>query len=70
MPVTQHELIWKAYLEWALELADEVPQLAFHVYKRYIKIKPECTYDYIEFLLKHDFLEEALSLYVTLLEKD
>jgi pre-mRNA-splicing factor SYF1 len=40
------------------------------VYRRYIKFNVEAIEDYIEFLLKHDQLEEALSLYIAIIDDD
>jgi len=38
-------------------------------YQRYIKLKPEKTLEYLDFLLKNDLLEDALSLYVKLISQ-
>ena len=33
-------------------------------------MKPEKTLDYVDFLLRHDMLEDALKIYVSILEDD
>ena len=69
LPVTQHQLIWDAYIIWASSLED-FTDTACNVYRRYIEFSPEDTEYYIDFLLKNDLLEEALDLYKKLLEDD
>jgi hypothetical protein len=52
-------------LGWATEVAQANPELvliAKVAYQRYIKLKPEKTLEYLDFLLKN-----ALSLYVKLI---
>ena len=70
LPASQHPLIWTHYLDWAESLADELPDMAKHVYKRFIQLKPECTLDYIDFLLRHEMLEEALTKYLDILKDE
>ena len=40
------------------------------MYRRYIKFRVESTEDYIAFLLNHDLLEEALSLYIAIIDDE
>ena len=68
--MTQHDLVWKQYLDWAQTFAEDLPDTADQAFRRYIKLKPEKTLEYLDFLLRHDQLEKALTLYVQLLEKD
>jgi len=70
LPVTQHQLIWSVYLDWATSLAETCPETARAAYKRYIYLKPEKALDYLDFLLAHDLLEEALRLYIELINND
>lgn len=67
LPATQHGVVWSRYLEWAESFAEDYPQTAKQCYQRFLKLKPECTLDYIDFLLRYDFVEEALEVYVKLL---
>ena len=69
LPVTQHQMIWDQCLDWACALEDYT-STAFHFFRRYIKYRPEDTEDYIDYLLKNDLLEEALELYVTILNDE
>jgi len=63
LPVTQHDIIWNPYLEWAREL-DNAPETAKYVWERYLIYKPEGGEDYIDYLLKVDDLERATEIYV------
>jgi len=49
-------------------MAEDYPAVAIHAYKRFIKLKPDKSLDYLDFLLRNDLLKEALSFYVDLLE--
>jgi pre-mRNA-splicing factor SYF1 len=69
LPVTQHQLIWDQCLDWACSL-DEYTATACHFYRRYIEFKPQDSEDYIDYLLKNDLLEEALELYVKILNDE
>lgn len=69
LPVTQHQLVWDQYLEWASSLEDHTETAQF-VYRRYVQFKPEDTEDYIDYLLRNDILEEALDLYIKVLSDD
>ena len=40
LPVTQHQIIWEAYIQWAVSVDGET---ALQVYKRYAKMKPEIS---------------------------
>ena len=70
LPVTQHSIVWLRYLEWAESFAEDHPQTAISCYKRFLKLKPECTLDYIDFLLRYDLLEQALEVYVSLVSEE
>ena len=69
LPVTDHDSIWDAYLQWA-ESLEGLTDTACHIYRRYLKFKPEHTELYIDYLLKHDLLEEALELYLYILDDE
>lgn len=69
LPVTQHQLVWDAYINWASSIED-FTETACHAYRRYISFKPEDTEYYIDYLLKNDLLEEALDLYVKILDDE
>ncbi len=65
-------MIWTQYLTWVIGLTKidrKLAPIANHAFKRYIKLKPEKTLDYLEFLLENDQLEDALSLYVLLVNQ-
>ncbi|CDW87965.1 pre-mrna-splicing factor syf1-like [Stylonychia lemnae] len=69
LPVTQHQLIWDQYIIWASSLEDYT-ETACNIYRRYIDFKPEDTEYYVDYLLKNENLEEALDLYLKILEDD
>ena len=70
LPVTQHHIIWQPYLEWATSFAEQCPWTAQSCYKRYIKLKPDRALDYVDFLLRHDLLEEALRQYIFIINSE
>lgn len=57
LPITQHHRIWPLYLKFARTY--DLPETAMRVYRRYLKIAPEDTEDYIEYLLSIDKMDEA-----------
>jgi len=60
-------MIWQFFLLWAQSLAEDHPHTAKAVYDRFLVLKPEKSLEYLSFLLEHDMLEDALSLYYKLL---
>jgi hypothetical protein len=38
------------------------------VYLRYIQFNPSSTEDYIDFLIRHDLLEDAFDLYIQIID--
>ncbi|TNV83299.1 hypothetical protein FGO68_gene1183 [Halteria grandinella] len=69
LPVTQHGLIWGQAIEWACSLEGQV-ETACHFYRRYLILKPQAREEYITFLLTNDRLEEALELYIEILDDE
>ena len=66
LPSTQHGLIWSESLKWSIGLARQNKRfapIAQNVYRRYLKLKPDKTQEYLEFLLEMDLLEDSLTLY-------
>lgn len=57
LPITQHHRIWPLYLKFVCER--NIPETAVRVYRRYLKLCPENTEDYIEYLKSIDRLDEA-----------
>ena len=63
-------MIWQFYLQWAISLSETHPYTAKAAYERYLELRPEKSLEYLQFLLDHDMLEDALSLYYKLLKSD
>ncbi|CAF4601298.1 unnamed protein product, partial [Rotaria magnacalcarata] len=49
LPVTQHTRIWPLYIKFVTTYP-EIPDTAMRVYKRYLKLQPECVEEYIDYL--------------------
>jgi len=65
LPVTQHEKLWKLYIQWATKIG--VPETAMRVYKRYLKVEPEAAEDFIEYSISVGKLQEAALQLIDLL---
>lgn len=57
LPITQHSRIWPLYLKFIKESHD--PEVAVKIYRRYLKLFPEDSEDYIEYLTASGRLDEA-----------
>ncbi|XP_076360546.1 pre-mRNA-splicing factor SYF1 fand [Tachypleus tridentatus] len=57
LPITQHHRIWPLYLSFVKK--HEIPETAVRVYRRYLKLTPENTEEYIEYLRSQERLDEA-----------
>lgn len=57
LPITQHHRIWPLYLKFVT--SHDIPETAVRVFRRYLKLCPEDTEDYIEYLSEVDRLDEA-----------
>lgn len=69
LPVTQHDRIWKVYLEYLLK-SPGLTETITRAYRRYLKLIPECTEDYIDYLVSVDLLDEACELLVKIINDD
>ncbi|RXG52302.1 Pre-mRNA-splicing factor SYF1 [Armadillidium vulgare] len=57
LPITQHCRLWPLYLKFVM--ANNIPETAVRVWRRYLKLCPEDTEDYINFLISIGRLDEA-----------
>lgn len=57
LPITQHHRIWPLYLEFVRKY--DIPETAVKVYRRYLKLAPDDTEDFIEYLIGVGRLNEA-----------
>lgn len=68
LPVTQHDLIWKLYIEFAESLP--VAESARRILHRYLIFKPDFLENYIDFLERREFVDECAKRYYELIEKE
>lgn len=57
LPITQHHRIWPLYLNFLKKF--NIPETAVRVYRRYLKLFPENTEEYIAYLIQAERLDEA-----------
>ncbi|XP_008547181.2 pre-mRNA-splicing factor syf1 homolog [Microplitis demolitor] len=57
LPITQHHRVWPLYLEFVK--SHDIPETGIRVFRRYLKLAPEDTEDYIEYLISIDRLDES-----------
>lgn len=68
LPVTQHDLIWKLYIEFAENLP--VAESGRRIMNRYLLFKPDFLENYIDFLERKGFVDECASKYYELIQKE
>ncbi|XKL68142.1 hypothetical protein PGB90_003633 [Kerria lacca] len=68
LPITQHNRIWPLYLSFVTECG--VEETAVRVYRRYLKLCPEDTEDYIKYLIEIKRLDEAAVKLAEILNKE
>ncbi|XP_075214335.1 pre-mRNA-splicing factor SYF1 fand isoform X2 [Lycorma delicatula] len=57
LPITQHHRVWPLYLGFLKK--HDISETAVRVFRRYLKLCPEDTEDYIDYLISVDRLDEA-----------
>ncbi|GAB6022007.1 Pre-mRNA-splicing factor SYF1 [Chamberlinius hualienensis] len=57
LPVTQHNRIWPLYLKFVK--SHDINETAVRVYRRFLKLSPECTEEFIDYLKSIGRLDEA-----------
>ena len=55
--MTQHKRIWPLFVDFVRSY--DLPETTVRVYRRYLKICPEETEEYIDYLVSIDRLDEA-----------
>ncbi|CAD5123791.1 DgyrCDS12102 [Dimorphilus gyrociliatus] len=68
LPVTQHDRIWSLYL--AFVQSNDVPELACRIFRRCLKLMPEKSEDYIDYLISVDRLDEAGQLLANIINDE
>lgn len=57
LPITQHERIWKLYIEFVN--AHDIPETAVRVFRRYLQLCPESREEFVEYLINVGRLDDA-----------
>ncbi|KAL1497113.1 hypothetical protein ABEB36_008125 [Hypothenemus hampei] len=57
LPVTQHNRIWPLYLDFVRK--HDIPETAVRVFRRYLKLFPEKSEEYVEYVTAAGRLDEA-----------
>ncbi|CAG9315108.1 unnamed protein product [Blepharisma stoltei] len=68
LPLTQHDLIWDKYLEWAETIP--IHETTRRIYIRYLQFNPFFIEEYIDFLVKYQYSSEAITLILEVVEND
>jgi len=68
LPITQHHLIWPLYLKFVKRI--KVSETAIRIYRRFIQLNPHCMEDYVKFLEKFHYWDEATKCYLWMINED
>lgn len=68
LPITQHRRIWPLYLKFVR--LHNIPETAVRVYRRHLKLSPENTEEYIDYLKSVGRLDEAAIKLAFIVNKD
>ncbi|XP_078356563.1 pre-mRNA-splicing factor SYF1-like, partial [Oculina patagonica] len=68
LPITQHTRIWPLYLKFVRKY--HIPETAVRVYRRYLKLEPQNTEDYIDYLKSVGWLDEAATRLAFIVNKE
>lgn len=68
LPITQHEMIWKAYIAWIKEI--NIPMLSKKVLMRYKKLNPDAREEFIYFMIENEQFNQAAKLILEILNDD
>jgi pre-mRNA-splicing factor SYF1 len=58
LPLTQHDLIWEAYLPWSLSMRST--ESTCRILRRYLIFNPGYLADFVDFLINNQFYSEAV----------
>lgn len=68
LPITQHDLIWESYMQWADKI--HCPETCKRIYERYLQLNPGQIHEFIDFLIYSDYIAEAVHNIQSLLENE
>ncbi|VDO08403.1 unnamed protein product [Rodentolepis nana] len=70
LPITQHERVWRLYLKFADKNGAEINETCSRIYRRYIKYAPDDVERYINFLIRHEKVNEASVLLAKVINEE
>uniref|UniRef100_A0A7S4KX00 Suppressor of forked domain-containing protein n=1 Tax=Guillardia theta TaxID=55529 RepID=A0A7S4KX00_GUITH len=68
LPITQHDKIWKQYIAFAKQ--SNVPEMAYRIFRRFMKLDPDSVEEYVNYLAKHEQWNEAATLLAQALNRE
>ena len=68
LPFTQHSRLWPLYLRFVR--MHPIPETAVRVFRRFLKLCPEETEEYVDYLKSIDRLDEAAVKLANIVNKD
>ena len=68
LPITQHDRIWQLYLKFVKMYP--IPETAVRAYRRYLKLQPENTEEFVAYLIKANRLDEAATRLAGIINAD
>ena len=68
LPITQHSRLWPLYLSFVK--MHQIPETAVRVFRRFLKLRPEDTEEYVDYLKSIDRLDEAAVKLAHIVNKD
>jgi pre-mRNA-splicing factor SYF1 len=68
LPITQHSRLWPLYLEFVK--MHNIPETAVCVFRRFLKLQPEDTEEYVDYLKTIDRFDEAAVKLAYIVNKD
>ncbi|XP_031570615.1 pre-mRNA-splicing factor SYF1-like [Actinia tenebrosa] len=68
LPITQHYRIWPLYLKFVRK--HPIHETAVRVYRRYLKLQPENTEEYVKYLVDVGWIDEAATRLATIVNKE
>ncbi|XP_011502536.1 PREDICTED: pre-mRNA-splicing factor SYF1 [Ceratosolen solmsi marchali] len=68
LPITQHHRIWPLYIDFVKK--HNVHETAVRIFRRYLKLAPEETEEYIDYLISIDRLDEAAMKLANIVNQD
>lgn len=68
LPITQHERIWPLYLKFLKNF--DIPETAVRVHRRYLKLCPENSEEYVDYLIRIERLDDAAQQLASIVDNE